>query len=132
MTASDQTRLQLDKFAKALETLREAAAENETRMARDSLLLRFVFSFEMAWQAMRLVLRDRGDDETPRVAFAVLETAFKLRMVTDADLWTQLREARNGVSHAYDEAMAITLAALVRELAIPEFGRLLEALKGTA
>ena len=132
MTPSDQTQLQLDKFAKALETLREAAAESETRMARDSLLLRFVFTFEMAWQAMRLALRDRGDDETPRVAFAVLETAFKVRMVTDADLWTQLRDARNGVSHAYDEAMAIRLAALVRALAIPEFGRLLEALKADA
>ena len=84
MTAySDRTKLELRKFADALAALEEAALENETRMARDSLLLRYVFTFEMAWQAMRQVLLDRGDTETPRVAFSTLDTAFKVGIVRD-------------------------------------------------
>lgn len=132
MKHSDQTALQLAKFAKALATLRETAADSETRVVRDSLLLRFVYTFEMAWQAMRAVLRDRGDTETPRVAFEALSTGFKVGLITDADLWKRLRESRNDVSHAYDEQMAIALAALVRQDAIPEFERLLARLQSDA
>lgn len=130
MAPSDQTALQLGKFAKALATLKEAAAENEDRKGRDSLLLRYVFSFEMAWQSVRAVARDLGDDGTPRVAFMALETGFKLGYVQDPALWKRLRDARNGVSHAYDESMAISLAAVVRYDAIPEFERLLVVLQG--
>ncbi|MGH6625885.1 MAG: HI0074 family nucleotidyltransferase substrate-binding subunit [Burkholderiaceae bacterium] len=129
MPHSDQTQLQLDKFASALMTLKETAAQNEERVVRDSLLLRFVYTFEMAWQSVRAVLRDRGDDETPRVAFEALATGFKVGFLTDVDLWKRLREARNGVSHAYDEQMAIALAAMVRVDAIPEFERLLARLR---
>lgn len=126
---SDRTQLELRKFADALAALEEAALENETRMARDSLLLRYVFTFEMAWQAMRQVLLDRGDTETPRVAFSTLETAFKVGIVRDPALWDELRKARNGVVHAYDEAEAIALAALVRQRALPTLRALLTDLE---
>lgn len=132
MRFSDQTELQLQKFEQALTTLEEAAAQDEDRKGRDSLLLRFVFTFEMAWQSIRAVLRDRGDDETPRVAFAALATGFKVGYLSDQALWKRLREARNGVSHAYDEDMAIGLAATVRADALPEFKRLLTRLKSEA
>lgn len=129
MPASDATRLQLQKFERALQTLQETAAQNEDRFVRDSLLLRFVYTFEMAWQAMRLVMRDRGDEETPRVAYETLAAAFKTGLVRDADLWKRLREARNNVSHAYDEQMAVALSAVVRQDALPEFARVLQVLQ---
>ncbi len=129
MNFSEQTQLQLTKFEQALATLKETAEDNEDRKTRDSLLLRYVYTFEMAWQSIRAVLRDRGDDETPRVAFAALETGFKVGYVRNEALWKKLREARNGVSHAYDEPMAIALSAMVRADAIPEFERLLTQLR---
>ena len=130
--SSDQTQLQLRKFASALDTLKETAADDEDRKTRDSLLLRYVYTFEMAWQCMRAVLQDHGDDETPRVAFAVLETGFTVGYITDAALWKSLREGRNRVSHVYDESMAIALSAMVRVDAIPEFERLLKRFQGEA
>lgn len=132
MAFSQSTALQLEKFSQALATLKETAQDNEDRKTRDSLLLRFVYTFEMAWQAMRAVLQDKGDVETPRVAFATLETAFQMRYITNEDLWDRLRKGRNGVSHAYDEGMAIGLAAMVRVDAIPEFERVLAHLKAQA
>lgn len=125
---SDRTLLELRKFADALTALQEAAGEIEDRKGRDSLLLRYVFTFEMAWQSMRQVLQDRGDTETPRVAFATLETAFKVGFIRDAGLWKAMREARNGVVHAYDEEEAIKLAAFVRQRALPELEALLATL----
>lgn len=129
MLFSDQTALQLQKFERAVLSLEEAAAEDADRKGRDSLLLRFVFTFEMVWQSIRAVLRDRGDDETPRVAFAALATGFKVGYISDKALWKRLRDARNRVSHAYDEPMAIDLAGTVRADALPEFRRLLTLLK---
>lgn len=129
---SEQTELQLRKFDQALCTLKETAGDDEDRKTRDSLLLRYVYTFEMAWQSIRAVLQDRGDDETPRLAFAALQTGFKVGYITDTALWKRMREARNGVSHAYDESMAIALAAMVRHDAIAEFERLLNALKTPA
>jgi nucleotidyltransferase substrate binding protein (TIGR01987 family) len=126
---SDRTQLELRKFTDAVATLKEAAAEDESRQARDSLLLRYVYTFEMAWQTMRLVLDDRGDTETPRVAFATLETAFQVGMIHDPALWKRLREARNAVVHAYDEDKAIALAAIVRSDGLPTFERLLAQLQ---
>ncbi len=126
---SDRTQLELRKFADAVATLEEAAGEDETRIARDSLLLRYVFTFETAWQAMRQVLADRGDDETARVAFSTLETAFKVGMIRDAALWDELCKARNSVVHAYDEEEAIALAALVRTKGLPALQHLLAELK---
>jgi nucleotidyltransferase substrate binding protein (TIGR01987 family) len=129
MVASAKTLLQLKKFEAALATLIETAADNEDRKTRDSLLLRYVYTFEMAWQSIRAVLQDRGDDQTPRVAFEALTMGFKTGYLLDEDLWRRMREARNGVSHAYDEPMAIDLSAMVRQDAIAEFERLLAQLK---
>lgn len=129
MAHSEQTLLQLSKFEQSLATLKDMADDDEDQKTRDSMLLRFVYTFEMAWQSIRAVTRDKGDDETPRVAFAALGTGFKVGYITDEPLWKDLRDARNGVSHAYDESMAIQLAALVREKAIPEFERLFQRLR---
>ena len=116
---SERAQLGLRKFGDALATLREAAAAPEDRQARDSLLLRYVYSFEMAWQSLLFVLQDRGDRETPRLAFAVLETGFKAGLIHDPAVWKAMRDARNAVVHAYDEGVAIALAALVRSKALP-------------
>ncbi|MBD3893640.1 nucleotidyltransferase substrate binding protein [Hydrogenophaga sp.] len=126
---SDRTKLELHKFADALATLHEAAVVPEDRMARDSLLLRYVYTFELAWQTMLFVLQDRGDRETPRLAFAVLETGFKVGLVRDPALWKAMRAARNAVVHAYDEGVAMALSAFVRGSAMAELDRLFRALE---
>ena len=128
MGLSDRSTLALAKFERALAALREVMDANETAMARDALLLRYVFTFEMAWQAMNAILRDLGEDP-PRVASEVLKTAFVTRLIEDPDLWRALREARNEVSHAYDEKRAIAIAALVRAKALPAFDRLADVLR---
>ncbi len=125
---SDRTQLELHKFAEALTTLQEAAAAPEDRMARDSLLLRYVYTFEMAWQTLLFVLQDIGDRETPRLAFAVLETGFKAGLIRDPALWKEMREARNAVVHAYDEGVAVALSAFVRSKAMAELERLYRSL----
>ena len=98
------------------------------KKSRDSILLSFVFSFEMAWKLLKAVLVADGASP-PDYAAAVIKAAFTARQLTDADLWVDLREARNDVSHAYDEQRAIAIAELVKARALPALTLLLTSLR---
>ncbi|MGH2403954.1 MAG: HI0074 family nucleotidyltransferase substrate-binding subunit [bacterium] len=128
MTTDDRFALELSKFEKSMGMLREALPEDESPKSRDSLLLRFMFTFETAWKSMRFKLSERGM-EVEDYSAGVLRSAFQARLVTDADTWEQMRKYRNGVAHAYDEALAIEIAAFVRTRAVPALEALLARLK---
>lgn len=121
--------LMLDQYAKALRALEEAVATDDgEKKSRDSILLSYVFTFEMAVKTLKTVLMELGLD-VPNYASAILKGAFQARLIHDAPAWEQLRDQRNFVSHAYDEAKAVEIAAYVREHALPHFRQLLESLQ---
>lgn len=121
--------LMLDQYAKALRALEDAITTDDgEKKSRDSILLSYVFTFEMAVKSLKTVLGELGMD-VPNYASAILKGAFQARLIEDATAWEQLRDQRNYVSHAYDESKAIDIAAYVRQHALPHFRRLLEALQ---
>jgi nucleotidyltransferase substrate binding protein (TIGR01987 family) len=120
---------QLVHYQKALMAFEAAIAEDEGDVkSRNSLLLSFVFTFEMAWKALKVALLVRGLN-TPDYAVAVLKAGFQAQLVDDAAAWERLKDHRNNVSHAYDEGLAIQIAAHVREHAVPLFQTLLTRLQ---
>ena len=123
--------LELDKLTAALAVFRESVDNDESRKTRDSILLRFVFTFEMTWRSMKFALAERGLN-TPDYAAAVLRAALQAQVITDAQLWEKLRECRNQVSHAYDETKAIEIAAYVRQHALLAFEQVLSELRSGA
>ncbi len=120
---------QLARFGKALTAFEAAVAEDDGDVkSRNSILLSYVFTFEMAWRALKVALAVRGLD-VPDYAAAVLKAALQGRLIDDAAGWQRLKDHRNNVSHAYDEAMAIRIAAFVREHAAPLCHRLMARLE---
>ena len=110
--------LLLRKGHQALKALEEAIATDDgDKKSRDSLLLSFIFTFEMAIKCLRAALAARGVS-TPDYAVAVLKTGFQAELIDDPATWDALREYRNSVSHAYNEALAIEIAAYVRQHAV--------------
>jgi nucleotidyltransferase substrate binding protein (TIGR01987 family) len=129
VTPGDRIRLQLDVYAKALAALREAVdTDTGDKKSRDSVLLSYVFTFEMAVRSLTVVLQARGLNP-PDYAAAVLRAAFQARLIADADLWTRIREGRNDISHAYAEDKAIVLAGFVARDALGALTDLLERLR---
>ena len=117
---------QLQRLSKALSAFESAVAEDDgDAKSRNSLLLCFVFTFEMACKTLHAALLVRGVD-APNYAVAILKSAFRARLVTDASGWEMLRDHRNNVSHAYDEGLAVEIAAFVRDNAAPLFHQLIE------
>lgn len=125
----DRMALRLAQFGKALVAFKESIAEDTgDRKSRNSLLLSYVFTFEMAWKALKTALTMRGMN-APDYAAAVLKAAFQAQLISDAAGWEQLKDHRNNVSHAYDEGMAVEIAAYVREYAVSHFTDLLKRLE---
>ncbi len=82
----------------------------------------------MAWRSLKVALAVRGAD-APDYAAGTLKSAFAARLISDADLWMDLRDARNEVSRAYDQDKAIVIASLVRQRALQGFHGLLDRLQ---
>ncbi len=118
-----------DQYSKALQALEEAIATDDgSKKSRDSILLSYIFTFEMAVKCMRVALAESGMD-VPDYAAAILRAAFKARLISDSTAWEELRAHRNSVSHAYDETLAMKIAAYVRQFAVPCFRHWLETLR---
>lgn len=125
----DRLKLQLQQFGKALSALEDAiGTDTGDKKSRDSILLSFVFTFEMAWRSVKraLVLQQLNP---PDHAATVLSAGVQGLLIKDLGLWDQIRDARNDVAHAYDEAKAIAIAALVRDMAVGAFRSLLADLQ---
>ena len=127
--ASERFEDQRAQYLKALARLHEVLAEDETSIIRDALIKRFEFTFEMAWRSLFRYLVAKGE-RVAQQAWAVLPLAFQSQLISDARLWDQVREYRNLISHTYDEAKAIEVAAFVRSSAIHTFDALAERLRG--
>jgi nucleotidyltransferase substrate binding protein (TIGR01987 family) len=132
MDRQERLRFQVGRFAAALTALQEAVdTDTGDKKSRDSILLSFVFTFEMAWKALKEALLYRGA-EAPNYAAGTLQAAFTVGLITAPDLWMDLREARNEVSHAYDQDKAMALASMVKAQAVQGFVALLEVLEHDA
>ena len=121
--------LLLTQGAKALRAFDDAVATDDgDKKSRDSLLLSFVFTFETAVKCLKQALTERGIS-VPDYAVAVLRAGFQAELIDDPEGWDALRQHRNDVSHAYDEAKAIVIAAHVRQHAASLVSKLLARLE---
>jgi nucleotidyltransferase substrate binding protein (TIGR01987 family) len=92
---------------------------------RDSAILRFELTYEVAWKHLQSLARAQGlESAGPRQAF---ENAFRLGWIEDEVVWVDAIRARNAAVHAYREALAQELAASLPKLHAA-FAALLKAL----
>ena len=118
----------LDNFEQAILRL-EAALQYDPEVldiALDAVIQRFEFTFELAWKSIRLAAKAVGYDcKSPR---GCLKLAYKLEWLEDEEKWLRLLEARNQISHAYDQETAREVYETVKEY-FEVFKSLLEELR---
>ena len=103
-------------FEKAVLRLHEAFLEPETSLARDGIIQRFEFCYELAWKAMKLYLESKDIDV--RNAKDTLKEAFQQGLIQEADAWTAMHHYRNMTSHTYDEALALEVFHFIKKQAL--------------
>lgn len=103
----------LDNLGKAVKRLSDANTHYKSvgdEFARDALIQRFEFTFELAWKALYETLADQGLGDIIRSPRSVFQTAFRAGILDQEALWLDMLTARNGTSHQYDEEDARQIA----------------------
>ncbi len=76
--------------------------EELNRLEKEGLIQRFEYTFELSWKTLKDYLEAKGLLVSyPR---DVIKEAFTTGLVTNGDIWMEMLERRNLLSHTYDEA----------------------------
>jgi nucleotidyltransferase substrate binding protein (TIGR01987 family) len=127
MSHSDRFEIARTQYNRALDRLHEVVALDETDIIRDSLIQRFEFTYELAWKCMFYWLRAEGE-QVLEMQKPILAAAFRCELIADPKLWEEIKKQRDETSHTYNEANAVSVAAFVRRMAMPEFDDLRQKL----
>lgn len=72
--------------------------------------------FEQSWKMMKEILELHGYEEgatgSPKI---ILKTAYKAGMIKDEELWLQGLQARNNVTHSYNQNIALGIVKNTKE-----------------
>ena len=72
----------------------------------------YEITFEQSWKMMKEILPNHGYEEgatgSPKI---ILKTAYKAGMIKDEELWLRALQARNNVTHSYNQKIALGIVS---------------------
>ena len=105
----------LANFQRALDRLNQGIAKLDASddLARDGLIQRFEFTFELAWKTLQNCFEDEGLTglNSPKT---VLREAYAARLIEDEELWLAMLQDRNSTAHIYSEQLARQICEKIR------------------
>ncbi|OHB76524.1 MAG: nucleotidyltransferase [Planctomycetes bacterium RBG_16_55_9] len=106
MTKNIRWRQRFENFESAFTLLKEAFEKDVAEMSdleKEGVVQRFEYTFELAWKSLKDYLVYSGivfDQITPR---RIIKEAFTAKIIKDGQLWIEMLEQRNLMSHTYDK-----------------------------
>jgi nucleotidyltransferase substrate binding protein (TIGR01987 family) len=103
-------------YKKALATLERAVVaakeRNLNEMEEQGLVKGFEFTFELSWKLLKDYLESKGfkDFHGSKDTFKL---AFQEGLISDGEIWMDMRDNRNRSSHTYEESISRQLISLV-------------------
>lgn len=101
-----------ENFCAALKNLQDIYGYQEpyNNVVLTGLVGLYEICFEQAWKMMKAVLEVHGFEGaatgSPRW---IIKTAYQASMITDEAIWLAALQARNNVSHSYNQAVALDI-----------------------
>jgi nucleotidyltransferase substrate binding protein (TIGR01987 family) len=89
-------------------------------MEKLALIKAFELTFELAWNVMKDYLQNMGVTGIIGSKGAIRQ-AFSDGLISNGQLWMEMVAERNETAHAYDQAVADTLAGRINRDFYPEF-----------
>lgn len=101
-------------FEKALRPL-EAAMQNQnlSELERAGIVQYFEFAFELSWKTIKDYLE--AQNVLVRFPREVIQEAFKSGIIQNGDVWMDMLEKRNLMSHTYNENIASQVHSLIKD-----------------
>lgn len=95
-------------FTKAVTLLGDALKHGPgalNQLEKEGAAQRFEYTVELAWKTLKDYLENSGITLTPRTPKSVVKAAFAARLIPDGQLWIDIIEKRNLLSHTYDQSL---------------------------
>ena len=91
-----------ENYQKALTFLTDSLKKEDlSQLERAGIVQSFKFSFELAWKTMKDYLNEKGVQAIyPR---EVIKQAFKNGMIANGEVWMDMLDSRNLMSHTYKD-----------------------------
>jgi nucleotidyltransferase substrate binding protein (TIGR01987 family) len=92
-------------FERAYVLLRDALAAGPSSLSlleKEGVIQRFEYSFELAWKTIRDYLEEGGLVIAPVTPRQVIKDAFAAKVLTDGQVWINMLDNRNLLSHTYN------------------------------
>ena len=95
-------------FEQAYGLLKQALENGPSALSlleKEGVIQRFEYSFELAWKTMKDFLEAGGIVITPITARQVIKDAFAAKVIGDGQVWIDMLNHRNLLSHTYDSSV---------------------------
>jgi nucleotidyltransferase substrate binding protein (TIGR01987 family) len=104
-----------------LETFFKPPALNDRE--QQGLIKAFEYTFELAWNTLRDLLRSKGNNELLG-SRDTLREAFRLGLLSDGETWMLMIQDRNLTSHTYNRSTADEIATNIGQRYLSSFREL--------
>jgi nucleotidyltransferase substrate binding protein (TIGR01987 family) len=92
-------------FDRAFLLLREALERKPavlSMLEKEGVIQRFEYTFELAWKCLKDYLEEGGLVISPITPRQVIKEAFAAKVISDGEVWINMLDNRNLLSHTYD------------------------------
>ncbi len=91
-------------FDRAFVLLREAleGVRPLSMLEKEGVIQRFEYTYELAWKTLKDYLEASGVVITPVTPRQVIKEAFAAKVISDGEVWINMLDNRNLLSHTYD------------------------------
>jgi len=115
MTADIRWQQRFANYRRALEQLESFFEPPELNLREQQGLIKaFEYTFELAWNTLRDLLRNQGN-ATLLGSRDTIREAFRLDLISDGEAWMLMIQDRNLTSHTYNRATADAIAANIKQ-----------------
>ena len=118
MTPDIRWKQRFRSFDHAMTLLREPfdqGPENLSQLGKEGAVRRFVLATELAWKTLKDYLQHQGTVISPVTPRNVVKEAFAAHILADGQVWVDMLDHRNVLSHTYDAAAFEKALAAVRD-----------------
>jgi nucleotidyltransferase substrate binding protein (TIGR01987 family) len=127
MTADIRWKQRAQNFDKAVALLRDALKAGPgvlNDLEKEGTAQRFEYTVELAWKTLKDFLEHSGVQLTSVTPKSVVKAAFAARLIPDGQLWIDILETRNLLSHTYDQRLLGEGLKEIHERYLPAIERL--------
>ena len=98
------------------------------KMPQMALIKSFELAFELSWKTLQSFFKSQGYIEinSPK---DIIKSAFNKNVITDGQLWIDMLDARNRLSHVYDENMFKEIIKKISKNYVEEIDKLYQKLE---